>query len=248
MSTRATLYGMSYSPWTERARWALDYHRVEYRFREHVPFLGEGLLRLRARPTGVRRATVPLWVKGEEAVVDSFAIMRLADALGDGGLMTTEPEVAAWAERLEPALGMVRRRVTRSTLADPAALKEAATAAAPAFIAGLLRPVAAMGARHIASKYQFDADAPEPEPELLEAALGALRAALGGGRHVVGDTFTAADILGATLLQGVRPVEGYMKVGPQTRRMWHDPALAARAEDLLVWRDEVYAEHRAARG
>jgi glutathione S-transferase len=240
----ATLFGMTYSPWTERARWALDYHRVEYGFREHVPFLGERLLRFRARSAQVEKPTVPLWVADGQAVVGSFAIMKVADGLGDGGLQTDDPEVAAWAERIEPALGMIRRRVTRSTLGDPAALKEAATAAAPASLAGLLRPVAAMGARYIAKKYEFDADAPEPQPDLLRSALDDLRRALGDRGHVVGERFTAADIIGATLLQGVRPVEGFMEVGPETRRMWHDPALAARCEDLLAWRDAIYAAHR----
>ncbi|MCA9551154.1 MAG: glutathione S-transferase C-terminal domain-containing protein, partial [Myxococcales bacterium] len=122
----------------------------------------------------------------------------------------------------------------------------AATAAAPAFLAGLLRPVAVMGARHIAKKYRFDADAEEATPQVLIETLDALRAALGSGGHVVGDGFTAADILGATLLQGVRPVEGYVKVGPETTRMWHDPAVAERYADLLAWRDDVYTRYRRA--
>lgn len=242
----ATLYGMTYSPWTERARWALDVLGVEYRFKEHVPLLGEALLRRRARQAGLQRVTVPLLVDGDRVVTDSFEIMRFADQRADGRLETARPEVAAWVERVEPALELIRRRVTRSTLQDAAALKEAATAAAPAFLAGLLRPVAVMGARHIAKKYRFDADAEEATPQVLIETLDALRAALGSGGHVVGDGFTAADILGATLLQGVRPVGGYVKVGPETKRMWHDPAVAERYADLLAWRDEVYARYRRA--
>ncbi len=37
------LIGLHYSPWTEKARWALDRQRVPYAFEEHLPMLGEML-------------------------------------------------------------------------------------------------------------------------------------------------------------------------------------------------------------
>ena len=49
-----TLYGLSLSPWTERARWALDHHGVAYDYHEHVPMLGEVLLRMKARTRRAR--------------------------------------------------------------------------------------------------------------------------------------------------------------------------------------------------
>ena len=54
-----TLYGVGYSPWTERARWALDHHRIAYRYREHLPMLGEPMLRRRARAAGQAKPTAP---------------------------------------------------------------------------------------------------------------------------------------------------------------------------------------------
>ena len=35
------LYGLSYSPWTEKARWALLHHRILFRYVEHAPMRDE---------------------------------------------------------------------------------------------------------------------------------------------------------------------------------------------------------------
>jgi glutathione S-transferase len=43
------LVGEGFSPWTEKARWALDHHGIRYRCEEYVPLAGEPWLRLRAR-------------------------------------------------------------------------------------------------------------------------------------------------------------------------------------------------------
>ena len=40
-----TLYSIPYSPWSMRARWALDHHRIPHRSREWVPLLTEPVLR-----------------------------------------------------------------------------------------------------------------------------------------------------------------------------------------------------------
>src|SRR5262245_44456729 len=50
-SARRALLGAFYSPWTERARWALDHHGIAYRFEEHVPVVGELALRRRRSAT-----------------------------------------------------------------------------------------------------------------------------------------------------------------------------------------------------
>ena len=76
-----TLHGVGYSPWTERARWALDHHRIPYRYREHIPMVGEPLLRRRAHGTLRVKATAPLLVHAGGAIDDSLAIMRYADAI-----------------------------------------------------------------------------------------------------------------------------------------------------------------------
>ena len=49
----------------------------------------------------------------------------------------------------------------------------------------------------------------------------------------------------ASVLQGVAPVSGqYIRLGPATRGVWTQPALAAEFSDLIAWRDELYARQR----
>jgi glutathione S-transferase len=40
------LVALHYSPWSEKARWALDHHGVAYRYEEYKILLGEPKLRL----------------------------------------------------------------------------------------------------------------------------------------------------------------------------------------------------------
>jgi glutathione S-transferase len=50
----------------------------------------------------------------------------------------------------------------------------------------------------------------------------------------------------ALLLPGVAPVgDAYIRLGRATRRIWTRDALAAEFSDLIAWRDELYAQHRA---
>ena len=70
------LYGIAYSPWTMKARWALDHHKIPYRYREHLILFGMPELRWRLKkPFG--DITVPLLVNGGgNSVMDSFEIAR----------------------------------------------------------------------------------------------------------------------------------------------------------------------------
>lgn len=239
-----TLYGISYSPWSQRARWALDHHQIAYRYRDHAPLLGERALTRRARKAGLTgKATVPLLITADgTGHGDSWDIMCYADRHGTGAsLQTDAPEVAGWITALEPVLQDVRVRVTRRTLADRRALTEAAATAVPAFIAPLARPVAALGAKHLAKKYGFSPEGGEDHAP-LRGALERTREKLGGGDHLFG-TFSAADIVSACLMNAVRP-HASLTLGPATFEAWHVPALAEAFADLLEWRDRIFDRYR----
>lgn len=240
------LYGIHYSPWTARARWALDHHGVDYRYREHSPYLGERALRKRGHKAGLSgRITVPLLLGDGVALGDSWQIMQHADAVGGGvSLGTQDAEIAAWAPDLEPAFAAARRRVTRKTLASKAALTEAARGAVPNWLTGAARPVAKLGARFIAKKYGFDADATEDDAPFC-AGLDRIRAQLGDGPCLY-DAFSAADIVAACLIAAIRP-HASSRLGPASFEAWHAPHLAEEYDDLLQWRDAMFAQHRPTR-
>ncbi|WP_239014942.1 glutathione S-transferase N-terminal domain-containing protein [Archangium violaceum] len=69
-----TLVGLGYSGWTEKARWAMDHHRLAYQYSEHIPLLGELRLRRHAPPGG--RGTVPLLVEDSGITMGSYAIAQ----------------------------------------------------------------------------------------------------------------------------------------------------------------------------
>src|SRR5689334_3306739 len=121
------LLGLVFSPWTEKARWALDVRRVPYRFRHYEPLIGEPALRLKLRRlTG--RVTVPVLTAGDGRVVaDSADIARWADGRGEGPLLFPpehEAAIAGFVALSERALAAGRALSLRRMLADDEALAE----------------------------------------------------------------------------------------------------------------------------
>ena len=74
--TQPTLYGLAYSPWTERARWALDHVGFDYHFQSYIPGISEPRLRMRLRRFR-GPVTVPV-LFGLQVYEDSSAIAELA--------------------------------------------------------------------------------------------------------------------------------------------------------------------------
>lgn len=237
------LLGLPYSPWTERARFALDHHGIAYHFREHKPLLGEPSLRALARRAGTREATVPVWLEGDRPLFGSRAIAERADRVGGGpSLEAGSDDAAALEARLEPGLHAGRALVSAAILADPEAQREAVEPLAPGPLARLARPVTRVAVRFLLRKYGADPAAAAADEATMRAVAEGLREELGGRRHLRGDRLTFADLLAASFLQTVSPVEHPMiRLGEATRRAWTRPALAAAFPDLLAYRDALYA-------
>jgi len=176
----------------------------------------------------------------DQVLSDSWDIICYADQVGAGApLQTEKSEVANWASRLEPAYDAARRRVTRKTLESPPALAEAAAGVVPRWLAGPSRPIAAIGARFIARKYEFNPNEVCTQETLVEG-LETIRDALGDGPFLY-ETFSAADIMAASLITAVQP-HAAASVGPATRAVWTDEELVERFADLVTWRDTLRAQ------
>ena len=64
------LTALPYSPWSEKATWALDHHRIDYKYDEHMPLVGDIKLRWRLRkPKGI--VTVPVLEDGGRFFTDT---------------------------------------------------------------------------------------------------------------------------------------------------------------------------------
>lgn len=242
------LVSLHISPWSERARWVLDHHELEYELIEHVPFLGERRLR---RIVGSRsaRATVPVLLAPGETLTESWDIALYADRQGRGEplVLPKLEQVKAYVELADRAMAAGRALVSAALLASPEALEETLPREVPRWARPLLRPVARHGAAWFARKYALDLTAMAEHTAVLRGTLERLRAALAQSSPYLLGSFSYADIVMASLLQGVSPVSGdHIRLGPATRRVWTRPELAHDFSDLVAWRDALYAKHRRA--
>jgi len=245
------LIGMTTSPWTERARWALDHHGLSYEYVPHVPLMGEPALRMSARRFD--KATAPLLVDGKRRVMGSIEIARYADRAGKEGTLFPaghDPEIEDWDRESEAALCAARAL----TLARMAVSRGAQAESLPSFVPDALRGVLAPGSRlgiaWVQRKYAAGEEATREASRVLVAALERLERALGERRYLLG-TFSFADIAMSAIVAGVRPVSlelaPHITIGPAVRACWGDPELEARFPRLLEWRDALYRDHRSAR-
>jgi glutathione S-transferase len=246
MTDEVRLITLSYSPWSERARWALDHHHIPYREVPHQPVLGELELR---RIVGPRqgRYTVPVLLTGEEILTESWDIARYADRMGRAEPLigeTREKELRDFNERVDSAMAAGRALFTPRLLASGAAREETLPPQIPRPVRFLLRPMTWLGVRWFSSKYALGAYEPVRALEELRRLFDSIRARLAGGDYLLG-SFSYADILAAVALQSVVPVaDEYIRLGPASRRVWTDPVLAGDYADLVAWRDRLYARHR----
>jgi glutathione S-transferase len=246
---RIRLVYLPVSPFSERARWALEHHGLAYERVQHVPFLGERRLRRLVGP-GPGRASVPVLLAGEERLKDSWDIALYADRVGRGAPLVPEAqreEVRAWNRRADAAMEAGRLLVTAAMLRSPGALGESLGPGVPAPLRVLLRPVARHAMGWFGRKWGVRTEEAPAALAAVRAELLGLREALArrGGKYLLGGGFSYADILMATVLQGVRPVEDRaIRLGPATRQAWTREELAGEFGDLLAWRDGLYARHR----
>lgn len=237
MKNDVLLIGESFSPWTQKARWALEYCDVAHRYEEFVPTLSVPWLRWRMRRWS-GRLSVPVariaggWLRG------SWEIACHAAAACDDHRLGPMQSVSRWNDLSEAALAEGRTRVVRAIASDRDAQAASLPPFIPASLRGAMRPAARATVRHLDRKYAALAVPGSLHRALLETRRG-LEAA--GGDFLLG-RFSYADIAMLVVLECVAPVARTQP--PQAdvvRRHWHDAALAAAFPDLLEWRRRLLA-------
>ncbi|WP_437938307.1 glutathione S-transferase [Sorangium sp. So ce341] len=246
------LLGLVFSPWTEKARWALDVRGVPYTFRHYQPLVGEPALRVKLRRlTG--RVSVPVLTADDGRVLaDSADIARWADGRGAGPTLFPaehEAEIARLIDLSERALAAGRARALSRMLADDEALAEMAPGPIRRAHGALAARLGAFGVRRTLRKYGGHEDGAEAHLRTMLAALDELRATLarsapsGDGPRTLLGRFTFADIAMSQALVNVAPPAA-LKLGAASRRSFSDPELRDRYADLVAWRDELYGTFR----
>lgn len=243
------LIAIPFSPWSEKARWALDHHRVDYCEQSYTPILGEFALRVQLlEPFG--RITVPVFRDGRRWLRDSFEIALHAERIGRGSPLfpsDASNEIRAWNERSEAALAAGRAILMRDWVRTPELELAALPPGIPAPLASWLRPIGRWRLDSFMKKYGVEEGGLDSSPDaVLRRALDVLEGALAGRRYLIGDALSYADIAMALTLQQVKPVDpAYITrlagLGPAGMNV---PELEERYAGLIAWRDELYARHR----
>jgi glutathione S-transferase len=245
--SRCVFVALSYSPWSEKARWVLDHHRIDYREVEHVPMLGAPLLRARLRrPFG--RVTVPALIDGGRVLGDSLEIALHADRIGQGERLFPSgmgDAIATWNARSERILDAGRVLLLEKTLGSPEAMGEAMPSVFPRAFRTRMVWIGKFGVRFLERKYGAGGRVRAVEVERIARELEAFREVLSGPESYVLGRFTHADVVMAASLQVVWPVSNrWLPLGAATRVVWQEPGLAERFADLIGWRDWLYDRHR----
>ncbi len=235
--TQLLLIGESFSPWTKKARWALEYCGLTYDYKEYTPTLSEPGLRWRLRQWS-GTVSVPVLFTHNQVYRGSWEIAGYAnDMAGDERLGNFE-HIMAWNELSEAALAEGRTQLVRRILANNQALEESL----PSFVPGLLRrPLRFMAldaVRRLDRKYAHLA-----KPGVLRRALMQTRESLAQSDtdYLLG-RFTYADIAMAVVLEVIAPIaKTEPPLGPATLLCWNNAALASEFEDLLDWRGRLAA-------
>lgn len=244
------LLALPFSPWSEKARWALDARRVPYAYRVYQPIVGE--LALRAKLRRVRgRVTVPVLTTDDGQVLsDSTDIARWADARGEGPTLFPvqhEQAIARFVELSERALDAGRALALTRMLNDEEALAEMVPATIQR-LRGVASRVGSFGIRRTLRKYGGDWVALDAHRRTMTAALDELRAALargaGHGPRTLLGGLTYADVAASQAVTCAGPPAFGLKLRAASRRCWTDPELRERYADLVAWRDALYERYR----
>lgn len=240
------LTGMYFSPWTERARWALDHHKIPYQYTEYTTLLGQPLLRLKAgKPFG--KVSVPLLITPNERLNDSFEIAAYADTKSTGYPLIPSAhlaEIRRWTESAEVALYSARLRATRRIQASREALADRLPGYTPKFMRSALTPMAYVATEYILRKYRLEEDSDEALLRNMDGFFDKADKAL-NGRKFVFEKFSFADIVIATAIQAITPVDDkYIYLGLPSRRCMCEPYLADKYSPLIQWRDGIYEQYR----
>ena len=235
--TQLLLVGESFSPWTKKARWALECCELAYDYKEYTPILSEPGLRWRLQQWS-GTVSVPVLFVGRQVFRGSWEIARYANETTSDERLGDLEAIVPWNTLSEAALAEGRTRVVRCILGNDQALAESLPAFVPDPLRHPLRFVARDVVQRLDRKYAYLL-----KPGALRQALVHTREGLerADSDYLLG-RFTYADISMAVALEVVAPIAHLQPpLGPVTQRCWQHPALASEFADLLDWRSRLVA-------
>jgi glutathione S-transferase len=194
------LWQYSFSNYNEKVRWALDFKGIRHR--------RESLLPGGPRAMSFTRGggTLPVLDLDGRRIVDSTAIIAaLEERYPEPALYPEDPDYRRRALELEDYFdehaGHDMRRVGFwEQRENPAYGFEFVMIDQPRAARILARPLAPLGRSYAGRRYGFNQEAFEKSVEALVAALDRIESERSSRDHLVGDSFTVADLTAAALL------------------------------------------------
>ncbi len=253
MGTAAVkLVTFAISHYCEKARWALDWHGIDYREISWPP----GVHVMLARRAGAKQAALPILLAGDDIIEGSDAIIDWAETHSDGASDSLMPpgqsEIARQVEaRLDKIVGVnTRRLLCAHALPDQTRFVKpmlfANTSPLPRFAANLMWPVSK---KLMARMYRTSGDAAAESRAILEREFAWLEKLLtSGNTYLTGKKFSRADLTAASLVALFAQPEEM----PTYRDAQFPDELADTIEQwssrpLFSWVKEIYREHRGCR-
>jgi glutathione S-transferase len=248
LATEPTLWHITISHYSEKARWALDYKSIRYRLRAPVPGTH---IPVALWLTRGRHYTLPVLELGGQRIGDSTAIIAaLEDCQPEPPLYPHAPAQRRRALALEDwfdeELGpYMRRFVFHELRRDLELFQELGAVAAPRAFR-LMGPAGAVYARALTGlRYGArSGDAAEAARAKIIAAVDRLEAELGTGDYLVGESFSVADLTAAALLYPlVLPPEAYVALDRMPEAVERLRA-QLRERRGYRWVEEMFRRHR----
>jgi glutathione S-transferase len=248
---KPVLWQIDVSHFSEKARWALDYKRLDHVRRAPMPGMH---IPIALWLTGGAHPTFPVLELDGRRIGDSTAaIAALEERHPEPALYPADPAQRARALELEDffdeELGPHMRLLAfHELIAEPELFAEVASRTVPGPLANAKGFVGAYARVYTSLRFGANSDeAAEVARTKVVAAMDRLDAELdaNGGGYLAGDGFSVADLTAASLFYPlVRPAEG--PVPPDTPT---PPAFQSFRDGLaerpgFIWIEEMFRRHR----
>lgn len=243
------LWHIEISPYNEKARWALDYKGIPYELRTPLP----GTHRLAAlRVTRGKHDRLPVMMLDGRRIGDSTAIIEALEAYKpEPALYPADADERRRALELEDYFDeqlapRIRRLIWFHTIDDSDATGDALFGEGPSFRKSALRRIAPVARPLVKRDYGVNEAGAADAVQEIEAAMDRIESELGGGDHLVGDSFSVADLTAAAL---------FTPLLAPPERPWAPPTLRPPLQEFRErlgerpggrWVFETYARYRGA--
>ncbi len=237
------LYQFPISHFCEKARWALDYKRLEHQKTSLLP--GAHIAFARKLAGG---SSVPILVHDQTVIQGSGAILNHLDRTFPERPLTPEDDelrraALEWEAFADEEIGVnVRRLCYHVLLEHPDVVIPLFTQGDPPD-AHLLEPNFPSLRTMMREYMNINADTAAASQDRLNRALDRIDEQRNGRDYLVGDGFTRADLTVAALLAPLFQPAGYGLDWPQ-RTPPDFAALTNRYADRLAWPQRLYRQYR----